>query len=290
MNILIRSASVTAEISTLGAQLMHLKKDGTEYLWQGDPAYWTGRAPVLFPYIGRMTQKRYSVGGTTYPMDIHGFAAETEFDVLEQTDSSVTLTMTDSDKTLAQYPFRFLFRVTFALEGDTLSVGYTVKNRSDGRMYFAVGGHPGFNVPLDPKLSFTDYRIEFDSPCLPTRIGMSDDCFVTGDDRNTPLRDGTRLDLDHGLFDDDAIIYKNVAHSVTLKTDRDARSVRVTYPKMGYLGLWHKPKTDAPYLCIEPWTSLPSRKDVIEDISCQSDMLSLAPGEEYENEWEIAVR
>lgn len=289
MTITIRSALVRAEIETLGAQPVHLTKDGTEYLWQGDAAYWADRAPVLFPYIARMTEKRYTLGGDSYSMGIHGFAAETPFDVVERTESSVTLEMTDSAETLKHYPFRFTFRVSYTLEGGVLLIRYAVTNLSDTRMYFALGGHPGFNVPLGGGLEFSDYRIEFDRPCLPTRIGMSDDCFVTGEDKNTPLRDGTCLDLTHSLFDDDAIIYKNMAHTVTLKSDLDPRFVRVRFDQMGYLGLWHKPKTDAPYVCIEPWTSLPSRKGVVEDISCQSDMLSLAPDEAYENEWSIEL-
>ena len=28
-------------------------------------------------------------------------------------------------------------------------------------MYFGLGGHPGFNVPLEAGLSFEDYCLEF---------------------------------------------------------------------------------------------------------------------------------
>ena len=67
------------------------------------------------------------------------------------------------------------------------------------------------------------------------------------------------------------------------------RAVTVAHPQMPYLGIWHMPHTDAPYVCIEPWSSLPSRQDVVEELSCKSDLIHLAPGAEYENTWSIAI-
>ena len=34
-------------------------KTGREYLWQGDPAYWTGQAPNLFPFVGRLYPQEF---------------------------------------------------------------------------------------------------------------------------------------------------------------------------------------------------------------------------------------
>ena len=41
-------------VDTSGAQMQSLysKVTATEYLWQGDAAYWSGRAYNLFPIIG----------------------------------------------------------------------------------------------------------------------------------------------------------------------------------------------------------------------------------------------
>jgi len=76
----------------------------------------------------------------------------------------------------------------------------------------------------------------------------------------------------------------------TLKSARVTRSVTVSYPSMTYLGLWHAPKTEAPYICIEPWTSLPSRQDVVEEFSNKSDLVRLGAGEIYKNQWSITIR
>ena len=40
-------------------------------------------------------------------------------------------------------------------------------------------------------------------------------------------------------------------------------------------GIWHMPHTDAPYVCIEPWSSLPSRKGVVEDLETQENLQAL---------------
>lgn len=61
----------------------------------------------------------------------------------------------------------------------------------------------------------------------------------------------------------------------------------LTYPKMPYVGFWHMPETDAPFLCIEPWSSLQSRDGIVEDISTQPGLNSLEKEAEYCNPWEI---
>ena len=47
---------LSVRVSSIGGQLLSVKKDGKEYLWQGDPAFWEDRAPNLFPYIARLTK------------------------------------------------------------------------------------------------------------------------------------------------------------------------------------------------------------------------------------------
>ena len=71
-------------------------------------------------------------------------------------------------------------------------------------------------------------------------------------------------------------------------TDGDRHGVTVSYPQMPYLGLWHRPKSDAPYVCIEPWCSLPSGTEVTV-FEQKQDLLSLAPGHLYRNHWSIRI-
>ena len=72
------NGTLSVRVSSLGGELQSVKKDGKEYLWQGDPAYWDGKAPNLFPYIARLTKETCTVHGKAYRMPIHGFLPTTE--------------------------------------------------------------------------------------------------------------------------------------------------------------------------------------------------------------------
>ena len=287
----IKNDKLKVEILSLGAQMCSLKDvDGTEYLWQGNPKYWEDMAPNLFPYIARMTDKKYTVYGKTYEMDIHGFAKDTVFVAEQKAENHIVFSISDSEETRKQYPFAFVFEVDYRLEENKLFITYVVKNKDDKAMYFGVGGHPGFNVPLERGLDFEDYYLEFDSMEEPNRVEFSSDCFVTGNMPKYELEGEKRISLKHNLFDDDAIILSNMSKGVTLKSDKGVKAIHVTYPDMPYIGFWHMPKTDAPYVCIEPWSSLPSRKDIVEDLATQPGLVSLEPNGEYQNQFAIEVK
>lgn len=286
----IHNDAMTVTIDELGAQLMSITAaDGTEYLWNGDPAYWTGRAPNLFPYVGRLTNDSYTYGGKTYQMTRHGFAKRTAFTTADQGAANLTLRMTDTPESRESYPFAFQFDVSYVLEGSALVIVYAVENRGRETMYFGLGGHPGFRVPLEAGKSFEDYRLTFAHPSQPCRVLLSDAYMLSGHDAPYPLEDGTVLPLRHDLFDQDAIILKNYERTVTLSAGEGTRGLTLSCPRMRYLGIWHMPKTDAPYVCLEPWTSLPSRQDVVEDLAQQNDLISLESGQRYENRWTITI-
>ncbi len=286
----IQNEFLTVSVDELGAQLWSiLGADGTEYLWQGDSNYWSDRALNIFPYVARLTQGSYYLDSTLHHMDIHGIAPYRSFALISRSATAMTFELCSDAGTLAAYPREFAFRIRYALDGAVLNVTYEVENRDGKTMYFGLGGHPGFNVPLVPGKSFDDYRLRFAPDCHPQRVGFTEDCFVSGQDTPFPLEGGNTISLGHELFDDDAIVLKGMSHQVTIETGGDSHSVTVTFPQMDYLGLWHMPKTDAPYVCIEPWCSLPSRKDVVAVFEKQEDLLSLAPGGLYRNDWSIRI-
>ena len=273
-----------------GAQLQSITAaGGTEYLWSGDPAYWSSRAPILFPYVGRLTDDTYTCDGRAYQMTRHGFARRTEFSVLTQGKDHITLYMEDSEESRKLYPFAFRFDVSYVLEGSTLVIVYAVESRDGRTMFFGLGGHPGFRVPLEEGRAFTDYRLTFAQPCQPWQVLMSENYMISGREAPYPLENGVDLPLRHDLFDRDAIILKHFARSVTLSAGEGTRGLTLSCPRMRYLGIWHQPKTDAPYVCLEPWVSLPSREGVVEDLSQQFDLVSLEPRQRYENRWTVTV-
>ena len=246
----ISNHSLQLVLSDIGAELQSIEKDGREYLWNGDPQYWPERSPILFPYVGRFTEGKYRLGGREYEMEIHGFAKKYPYRVAEQKEDSITFELRDHTETYQIYPYHFILQVTYRLQDNTIAITYRVFNASPDTMYFGIGGHPGFRVPLE------DNRI---------------------------------LRLYHKMFDEDAIVFRNMADEVTLKSEKGMRRVTVSYPNMPYLGLWHAPKTEAPYLCIEPWTSLPSRQNIVEEFRYKSDLIRLAPEKQYRNTWNITI-
>ncbi len=286
----IKNEFLTVEIDSFGAELHSIKAaDGTEYLWQGDPAVWKGQAPNLFPYVARLTDKKFTFDGKEYEMKIHGFINAVELEAEVQEESSVTFRYESNESTRTQYPFEFVYRITYALNDSVLTVHNQVENTGDRRMFFGIGGHPGFNVPLEEGLTFEDYVLEFSHPAHPWRVGFTADCYRNGHDEAYELEDGVRIPLKHNLFDNDAVVLKNVDHTVTICSDKGKRAVRVSYPDFPVIGFWHMPKMEAPYVCIEPWRSLPSRKGIVEDFSQQDDLVALDSGNTYSNVWTIEI-
>ncbi len=281
---------LTVTAAEKGAELQSvLGKDGTQYLWQGDSKYWGDRAINIFPYVARLTQGSYYLDGELYHMDIHGISPCAPFALVRKSDTEMEFELTSNAQTLQVYPREFSFRIGYRLAENTLEVTFTVDNRDDRTMYFGLGGHPGFNVPLAPGKNFEDYRLRFSETAAPVRVGFTQDCFVSGQDEPFPLKEGTVLSLRHDLFDQDAIVLTDMARQVTLEAEGDSHGVTVTFPDMDYLGLWHWPRTDAPYVCIEPWSSLPSAAGVIAVLEEQKDLLTLAPGCRYVNRWYIQI-
>ncbi len=287
---------LSVRVSSIGGQLLSVKKDGKEYLWQGDPAFWEDRAPNLFPYIARLTKGTYTVHGKEYHLPIHGFLPAAEMKAEVQEESLLVLRLDADESTLACYPFVFTLRIRYELNQDTLRIAYEVENGGEEDMYFGIGGHPGFQVPLEDGLSFEDYFLEFESEGqsgtgaqTPVRIGFSPTCFLNGKDEPWPLEKGCRIPLRHDLFDDDAIVLSHTPKTVVLRSEKGGRGVRVCFPQMPYIGFWHAVKKPAPYVCIEPWSSLPSRQDMVEELSEQPGLIHLEGKGVYRNLWSIQL-
>lgn len=288
----IENEKIAVSIDSKGAEFssIRLKSDGTEYLWQGDERYWVGRAFNLFPICGRLTGGRYTYRNQSYAMEIHGFLRESELEAIEKTGTSVTFRLTENEATLAQYPFRFDIRITYSLDGASVKTTYAVRNTDDGQeLIFTLGGHPGFNVPLESGESFEDSYLEFAAPAPARKMVFSDTCFFTGEEEPFPLDRGTVIPLRHDLFDNDAIFLKDMCRDVSLRSKKSGRYVRVRFDGMPYLGLWHAPRTDAPYICIEPWCSVPSDDGIVDDMETKRNMIRLSPGHTYENEFTIEI-
>lgn len=286
----IKNDKIEVSVEDLGAQMRSIKDaEGKEYLWQGDEKYWNGSAPNLFPYIARLTEGKYTLRGKSYEMPKHGFLRNSVLKLKEKTQTKMVFSLTDSEETYKMYPYHFEIKVKYELFENEFKVSYCVSNKDKKVMYFGVGGHPGFQVPVEKELSFEDYFIEFAKGTDMKRVGMLEDCFVTGNDEAFPLDENRRLSLHHNLFDNDAIILKDAPSKVVLASEKGSARIEMETSNLGYLGIWHKPASDAPYVCIEPWSSLPARKDIIEDLEKQDNLVSLKPNGYYTGFFKVKI-
>lgn len=284
MELRIQNQFLSVAADTLGAQLKYISgADLTEYLWRGDNYYWHDRAPVLFPYVARLTNGQYVFKGTTYSMPIHGFALQMEFIPEQISDCEMQFHLHSTDDTKKMYPFDFHFTVTYRLENNCLIQIYSVTNNGTEKMYFGIGSHHGFNIPLSPHTSFEDYYLVFDADSSPVQIGFSDDCYPNGKDKPFVLSQN-KLNLNHSLFDNDAIVLSNAGKTVRLQSKNDSHNITVDFHQVPYLALWHPPKSVSPFVCIEAWCSLPSRKGTIEDLETQPSLHALSPDATYTSE------
>ena len=286
----IQNTFLKVSVAEMGAELQSIQNaEGKEFLWQGTAPYWEQKAINLFPYVGRLTEGTYRMDGSLYKLPIHGFAPWVDFALTEKGEDYMVFTLTDNEELYAQNPRHFVFQICYRLVENTIQITFEVENRDEKVMYFGLGGHPGFRVPLEEGDSFTDYRLRF-TPCKPKRVDFTEKCFITGTTSDFPLAEDQFLPLSHDLFDDDAVVLTDMSREVTLEKVGGKHSVKVEFPQMPYVGLWHTTKSDAPFVCIEPWCSLPSKQDEIAELEKQENLLSLAPGATYQNNWSITIK
>ena len=275
----IKNKELTVVIDKLGAELASIRDaEGTEYLWQGNPEFWAGRAYNLFPIVGRLYKAEYLWQGKKYDMGLHGFARKMPFTVVKKAKSSVTMLLTETEETLKMYPFAFRFYVTYSLRGSKLTVEYKIENPNEGVLPCSVGGHPGFNVPLVDGETFEQYKVVFPRGSKPTLHLMSENVLVTGKTKKLKLTNKA-LALRHDLFDNDALVLSGTK-GVTLVGPK-GKGVTMEMQNMPYVGIWHANKKPAPYVCLEPWASLPSDEGVTDDFATKKDFKQLPSGETY---------
>ena len=252
----IQNETISVVIRPKGAELdsIYHKAFQLEYLWSGDPAFWAKKSPVLFPIVGTLKNDRYDFEGKAYHMGRHGFARDAVFEVSEQSGDAITLFMKSSDHTLGLFPFPFVFSIRYALEQHRLHVAYTVKNTGTGTMYFSVGGHPAFKVPLEANAGYEDYHLEFGAMENAGRWPISGEGLI--EDAPEPLLDNTNiLPLTKELFSSDALVFKSLAsNTLRLKSSKAAHGLEMDFTGFPYLGIWAA--KDADFVCIEPWCGI----------------------------------
>ena len=277
----IESDELRVDIKEEGAELHSVfdKTSGQELLWQGG-ALWKEQAPVLFPFIGRLQGKCYLYNEKKYSMGLHGFARENTFRVVENEQESCILELRDTAVTRQSYPFSFRLRMLYRVEGKNLFMETQVENLGVETLYFGLGLHPGFQL-FTPEEKISDFEVYFPKlrETKAEQILFSKDCFTKKDRGEISLEEKT-LSLTSALFKKDAVVLSGTGSALFFRKKGTERGIYMEYPDYPYIGLWQPYGKDAPFLCLEPWTSLPGREGIEEDIAKKKDFLSLLPEEE----------
>lgn len=256
MTIYLESDTAKVEIQEYGAELSSfiLKETGVEYIWQADPNFWARHAPILFPIVGRLKKNEYEYDGKTYHMNQHGFARDMMFNVVEKTDSTAIFELKHNDDTLKIYPFKFRLLIAYRLVGNELTVSYEVSTLSDV-MYFSIGGHPAFNVPLVEGTTMEDYYLHF-SP-LKSRIKIPLKGAYIDSEGKTLAQTNTSIQLNHGLFKEDAQILETKGkNAFSILSEKHAHGITLSYEEFPFVGFWTPNTVEAPFICIEPWCGI----------------------------------
>ena len=288
MQVEIESQGYTAVVSQKGAELVSLRDvRGEEYMWSGDEAYWTGRAPILFPVIGRMKEGGYRLDGQRYEMPKHGLVRRKQWGLESQSPSRVSFSTRADNQSTQHYPFDYELVTTFELCGPRLKISYQVINHGGSEMLFSLGSHPAFALPVSASEGLDQWSVEFSEEETLDRQVL--DGGLIGEKPVPQYLQGSRsVQLSDTLFNDDALIFFGVK-SQRLDIVHKTRGKRLSLHTGGApdLGIWSKP--GAPYVCLEPWFGYDDPVGASGDFRDKPGLLSIDAGSTFETRIEIEL-
>lgn len=272
-----------------GAELQSIFHKGRrmEYLWNGDPAFWGKHSPLLFPIVGTLKNDTYYYRDKAYTMSRHGFARDSQFGAERGQPDAITLLLRSDRGTRLKFPFDFTLKVSYQLLPEGLRTGYAVMNDSEEDMYFSIGGHPAFALPLVPATRYEDYCLEFDQRENTPRWPISTDGLIENDPLPL-LNDTRRLPLSKSLFAKDALVLKHPASAaVTLRSDKTEHGLRMEFAGFPFLGIWAAKNAD--FVCIEPWCGIADGVNADQQLVHKEGINRLAPGGLFERTWTLSL-
>jgi galactose mutarotase-like enzyme len=281
-------------VSAHGAELSQIydKEKKHDVVWSADPAYWNRHAPVLFPFVGKVTGGEYRYKGQSYPMGQHGFARDREFRLVNKTADSITFVLESDEKTKKVYPFDFTLEITHRLNGRCVRVEWNVVNGSDTEpMYFSIGGHPAFNCPADAGVQKTDYYIAFEGAGDLDYVLIDPEAQAVDDQHVHRLHteDGY-VKVDEALFENDALIFDHAqVQKASLCYPDHTPYVTLNCNSFPSFGLWSKPNAKAPYICLEPWIGRCDNRDFHGELPEKFEEQKLNAGGTFCAAYEIEV-
>ncbi len=271
-------------INSKGAEQEHLFFNGKDYMRRRD-SFWNRKAPVLFPIVGSLKDLKTYINGELFSMTQHGFARDREFELFKQEDNKLIFVDEYDDNTLKLYPFKYQLFIEYSIEGRKLEVRYKVVNKGKEDMYFNIGGHPGFNLPMYEKDTFEDYKVEFmetESWDAPTVSNGTLDFINTIAYRNV-----NEIKLNYKLFEIDAVVIPNIKSKSVNLVNKEGKGINFAYKGFNTLAIWTRP--GAPFVCLEPWKGYADHSDSDYDFIKKDDIVCLKENESYTFGYDVTI-
>ena len=287
MDVTLENEHIKVKIRRKGAELYSVlsKETELEYMWSGDPAFWAKTSPVLFPIVGALKNDTYFYDGGSYSLARHGFARDATFEVTDKKQDGVIFTLSSTDSTMEKYPFEFEFQLEYKLVENLLEVTYYVKNEWDDKMYFSVGGHPAFKVPLTVNSKYEDYYLHFDKMETAGRWPVTAEGLIKGEPVSL-IENSSTLRLTKALFQEDALVFKYLKSDiVSIKSRVHSHGLDFYFEGFPYLGIWAAKNAD--FVCIEPWCGIADAVTHDQQLQTKEGIVSLLPKELWSRTWKV---
>lgn len=274
--------------SDRGAEIQSLVflRDQLELIWQGDPAYWPDRSPLLFPAVGDWKDNHYIYEGHLYDMPLHGFARTSNFTVDLIGSDKAHLALTPNDEIRAIYPFEFTLDITYRLMANGLCVDQSVSNLSATVIPYSIGEHVGFRAPLFDAERYEDYYLEFEQAETAERYPLIGNRVL-----GAPIKclDKTkRIHLESDMFANGAFNFRGLkSRNVTLGNNVNPYRINMSYAEFEYLSFWSVP--GGRFVCIEPCNGAAASENESYDIFKKDGIRLLRPGETHTFHYSISL-
>ena len=295
--IVLKSDHLDVEFQTLGGALSSIKdKDDVEYLWQGDPTYWSGQAPVLFPICGSVRNDTVlydKEDGSQKEGKIprHGLVRKKEFTLVKQTDNSVTFAIEDDEEMYANYPYHFRLEITYTVTEKTIRTQYKIYNKeAEKSMPYFIGGHPGFNCPLLDDEVYEDYYLEFEKPETCTVPKPFPETGMLDFQDRSPWLDGQKeLDLSYDLFSTDAVTLDELqSRTIALRSRKHEKGLKVHFQEFSNLIIWST-LNKGPFIAFEPWSGLSTSLEEGDHLEDKKNVRLLEAGQVDQIDFDIEI-
>ena len=280
---------LTIKVAEKGAELQSIiDGEGREYLWQADPKYWSRHSPILFPIVCSVENDTYTVDGHEYHLPRHGFARDTDFTLVAQSENKVVFALHDSEETLKVYPYHFNLAVSYRLDGNKIHVIWHVENTDKREMHFQIGGHPAFYAPgceADKPLKGV---LRVDNPDQLKALKSHIDGSVEMTEVEIVSKDGLIVFDDEFFANDSVKLHNSQTSSVELLNPDGTVAVTLDY-KCPIIAFWSPYQKNAPFVCLEPWYGVGDPRGYKGEFKDKPMMNHLQPGASFMSEYVITI-